>query len=574
MAVTADPAATSRSAPAPTRSCLRRCWLLTFGAFVVLGLIWSLAQPLLSTADEGQHFLDAEAVWHGQVFPRLVAGPGPMDDAVLHVRNLGAASGSKDGFRCFNYDLDRSAACYTATVQVTKRPVDSLSYLAREPILPGLLTGLPIALDPSAFTLYVGRFLDTLLSAAVLATAITMALRRGRRLMVLGVVVAFTPCAVAETGAFGSSPVEVAAALLAWTAAALLLDGEPMTGPFAVLCGVAGVGLALARPLSPAWLAVLVAAVLVARFGRGRLRALARPGSARIVIGVTALASLVAAWWALSIEAPISPNDHVVRTQHIPATLGGRLHLLRITLWHVWRELVGATGGSYVGPRWMTFTWIVLIAVVVIAGFVIARARGRLVIALIAVCFLGISNIFKLVEMPTLGLFWHGRYDLPTLIGLMIVPCMLIEQRLGHRRGVTAAGAAIVAVAAALQIVDYYGALHRFAVGDAGAWAFWQWTTGWHPPVPLTLLLVAGPLALVATYAWLTTLLREPSLPGSAGTDSTRTDSTRTDSTGTDSTRTGVARTGIAPAHAISPAETAVAARPGPLRRRPRRLGG
>src|SRR5215210_638967 len=72
-----------RLARVPTR--FRTVWLVTFGLVLVIGTLWSLAQPLFSGADELEHVKRAEAVMRGQWLPPLKSAPSQVMAAEVEV---------------------------------------------------------------------------------------------------------------------------------------------------------------------------------------------------------------------------------------------------------------------------------------------------------------------------------------------------------------------------------------------------------------------------------------------------------------------------------------------------------
>jgi hypothetical protein len=474
-------------------------WICTFLAFVAAGTVWNLTQPLLSTADEGQHFLDAQAVWSGQFVPRLVPG-GSTDDGVIHVHNLVGAESRKHGFRCFNFLPDRSARCDTAPLVTTSHEVDVGSYVAREPPLPSLLNGLPAFVDPDRTGFVLSRLLDTIMSAAVLATALAMCVQRRRPLLAAGVVVAFTPCALAETGAIGTSPLEVAAAILTWTAVALLVDGEAMRARFATLLVVAATAFVLSRPLSVLWLAITALTIPLA-CTRARLREILASTSGRIATAVVAVASLAAAAWAEWIEAPATPHSHYVERERIPQGILARINLVLSSLHNTFPHMIGAVGGDYGGPWPTVLIWTALAGTLVLAGIAVAPARLARTIIVLVGAFFGVSFVVQVIGLPQFGYFWHGRYDLPTFAGVVILAAMPLDGAV-TRLPRLARLATVVLVGAALgQILELAASIRRFAVGLKGTLDPFSWGHGWHPPVPSVVLLAVGIVVLAGTYA-------------------------------------------------------------------------
>lgn len=471
-------------------------WWVTFGLFVAVGVIWNLAQPLLSGADEPAHFVEAEAVWTGQLLPRVVPVPSlAMDTGVVHVRALG-----HDDVDCYDHHPNRPASCTGGVFTVSRRPEWTTTYVAREPPLPAVLNGLPVRIAPGPLGLRLGRLLDSVLSAAFLATALALAAGRRRPFLALGVVVAFTPEALAETGVLGSSQLEIGAAVLVWTLVALLLEGErPTRGLLALLTG-ASAALALARPISFVWVA-LAGLALLAGSRRRCLAELLRARATLAGLAVVAAAMAVAVGWYFWATAPANPA--FVRHIRLPANWVGDLAVALRGARDDWLQAIGQTGGDYSGPWWMTLLWTALLGATVGTGLLWASKRRVVVVVLLVVALLGLPTAVKAVEVPHLWLFWHGRYDIPTLAGVTILAASALDRVAGRVAELGRLATAGVALAGLGQVAEFAGTLRRFCVGEDGPLNPLRWGHGWQPPLPALVLLPLGAVVIGAAYWWL-----------------------------------------------------------------------
>jgi hypothetical protein len=469
-------------------------WWVTFVSFVLVGVVWNLAQPRLSGADEPAHFLEAEAVWSGQLVPPLAASATlPMDTSVVHVRSL-----SHDDVACYNHHPNHPASCVHGDFKVSRHSQRTTSYVGREPPLPAYLNGLPVFLDPGATGLFIGRLLDAVLESACLATAIAMAATRRRPLLIVGVVVALTPEALAQTGVLGSSQLEIAAASVVWTTIALLMDGEPPTKRFVALLGGASVLLALARPISFVWLALAAFALLIG-CDRRRLSSLLRSGAVQVGLGIVAVAVGGALVWYFAATAPDNPL-FILHFHHVPTSRIGDLSVVLGGVQNDWLQTIGQTGGDYSGPWWMTLLWTALLGLCVGAGLLWSSARRVVVIVFLLAALFIIPTAIKTIELPHLWEFWHGRYDIPTLSGVVIIATSALDRAFPRVPAARLATGAIV-LAGIGQIAEFAGALRRFCVGVNGTLNPLEWKRGWHPPVPAFGLLLAGIAIIALAYA-------------------------------------------------------------------------
>ena len=152
-----------------------------------------------------------------------------------------------------------------------------------------LMVGSPGAVDSSATGVYLMRLVHAALCAALVASAVVTAARDGRNRLVLWGSPPLTPMALLLFGAVNPSGLEIAAAILLWTALGALLLSTERRHPGAAVArvGVGGSLLALSRPGSPLWVFLIVVA-LACLTDRHRLRALRAYRGAWLAAGVIA----------------------------------------------------------------------------------------------------------------------------------------------------------------------------------------------------------------------------------------------------------------------------------------------
>ena len=469
-------------------------WVTVFLGFLVVGTVWSLAQPPFSGIDELQHFNEAEAVWSGQFIPPLTPDGAQFESGLIHVKYPPFGAG------CFIAKIAVPASCDRITFRQPARQQTAIDYVSREPPLPALLTGLPSYLAPDRVGFYLSRALDTLIGAAGIATAVSLALSRRRPLLLVGVILAVTPSVVAGLGALGTSQLEIAAASVLWVAVALLIDGEPPRRRLALLTGVAAVVLVLSRPISFVYLGLAVVALLIAT-DRARLLALARNRTLQITAVCAAVATLFMVGWYVLVSAP--PNPHWLQILGV-SNVSGLSQRISIPLGDTqkyWLEAVGLVGYDYTGLWWMTLAWTALAATAVGVALLFVRQTRRLVaVAFLVAILLILPVIAQAITLPSTYLYWEGRYDIPTLAGILILATSTLDGRLCElpelRRLVTTVFVAAPVLGAILLI----GALRRYTVGVNGTLNPFAWGSGWRPPLPVVGLIVFGLVALAATY--------------------------------------------------------------------------
>jgi hypothetical protein len=477
----------------------RRAWLVTFAAFVLVGTIWSVSQPVFAGADEIMHAYESEAVWSGQFLPPLTTAlTSQIKAGVEHVDVL------TTGQSCFDVDHTQSAKCDSISLhgKAEMGPVDN--YISREPPLSAIVTGLPFALAPDRTGFYLSRFLTALLGASLFATAVALALSRRRHVLFLGILVAVTPSIVAEWGVLGTSQMEIGAALVLWVCITLFLNGERLTRSFVGLLFGSFMLLLLSRPISFVYAGAVVIAVLVCA-NRARLRELLEAPYVKPLLIASFCVVVFALVWFVAAEAP--PNYPVyLRALHLPHITSWEQRI-SFSLGYVqdfWNQMIGAIGANeYAGPAWLTIAWTLLAGGFIGAGILLAvRRRAAVIVGLLGFLFL-LSVGAQAFYLPKLYLTWQGRYDLPTFVGIVVLSAGSIEGRLG-RTELTRMMPFVVIVVAGLQVVEFAGVLRRYVVGTNGPLNPFGWGSGWHPPLmAATTLLVVGIVVIVGAYGGL-----------------------------------------------------------------------
>jgi hypothetical protein len=512
----------SRDEPLGQRPTFRTLWFVSFLAFVCLGSIWSLGQPLFSGADEIEHFKKAQAVVTGQ-YTQGRTSPGTSWDwtsPTLRFRSLPAQTlagevnvhvPTAQGFFCFIATPSVGAACDKTTLSSSWPATRTLTYEAHQPLPAYLLSGGPVVLDPRPTGLYWSRFLTSVVGAAFLATSVALAFSRRRPFLLVGILVAATPAMIAGLGVLSSSPLEIGSAGLLWTTMALLVDGEPPTARFVALMAAAASILAVARPVSFLWVGVAGLALLIL-LRPEKLKALVRLRSVRIGGAATLLAVVAGVAWYKVYGA--RPDPLYLPGLHLayPIDISGRLSASLSPMKSYWLEAIGSLGYpdtvkayalDYSGPWLVQLGWTAMIALVVGAGALFAGRRRRLTLGVLIVILLALPILINYIYLPRTGYFWQGRYDLPLLGGIIILGAAQVDKvraRLPELRR-TAMGA--VVLCGALEMVEFVGGLRRFTVGINGSLSPFDWGSGWHPPAPALSLLALMAVALLGTYGWL-----------------------------------------------------------------------
>lgn len=469
---------------------------------MVVAVVWIIAQPPYSGSDEPAHFAEAQALYSGQFLPKLIPYYAEFESGVATVRL------PSNGSSCFITNPVVSAGCDQQSFKGNPTLKKAYIYVSREPFLVPLLTGLPAYLSPHRTGLYLARFLNALIGAALFATSVAMALSRRRPFLLLGIVLAATPSVIAGFGVLGTSTLEIGSAALVWVSVALLMDGETMTRGLRWAFTVGSVLLLLSRPISFVYLALALLALAIASRRRNWLPVI-RGRDGAITVVVVGVVGVFALAWYLVVTAPYNPNYFAVQ------------HLAPITTWHerislpigasanYWSQAIGAVGyNEYNGPWWMTLIWTLVCGAAAGLGILLGRWRRAVAVAMLFVVLLGLQVVVQAVTVSKIDLFWQGRYDLPVLAGILILSIATLDhhrRRLPELRRLAPVG---IAFAGLGQLMLFLGAERRYIVGVKGTFDPLTWSSGWRPPIPVVLLVAAGIIAIASLYTLLVLHLR------------------------------------------------------------------
>ena len=484
---------------------MRRWWWLSLLGFFALGAAWALALPANGSYDEKDHIVRAYAVAGGQLKPAT---------STLNWR----------GFRTPAYPVPAGLLPTNDTIDCTwvddpprvpscqvwragDDPVLTPTGAARYSPVYYLPVGLPLRLSPDMRGILLARLLSALLSAALLAGAVSAAARLGSRLLPLGILLAATPLVPGLTGAVNPNGLEISAGVLAFSALLALLRAPGLDGAatrrLLVSLAVAVTLLLTLRQLGPALLGLAVlACVPLAR--PGRLRALARRRDARLLLGGAALggAAYGVGWVLYSGLGEAVTGGRVTQPMGLIEALS-RILTVRAGPWA--EQVAGQFGyGEVHLPLAARLGWYLLVAALVVPALALSGRRARLATVGVAVACFVLLVALDLYFLPRLGWFSQGRYAMPALVGVVLIPASgrRLAARLHELGWLRPYVATLAGAAALLQLYALMVTMTRFQAGtDAATDPF---AGDWHPLVgsaPPVLAEVAG-LGLLVAVAW------------------------------------------------------------------------
>lgn len=399
----------------------RRAWLVTAALLTLAGAAWAFSTPLMSGADESDHAIRAAAVVRGQPVGGATRELLGHPNVFIEVEVPEAYSEARVVSTCFidppddNPDQTFQRAgekeC-RSSMQGGFRTVTTTTLQYRGQPSYYAVVGLPTLIWPGAAGVTAMRVLSGAMTAALLAAALLTARSLpGSPLLPIAVLAGATPVCLWLSGQVNSGGFEIAAALLLWSSAVVLVRAEVPTGRMVTGVGLSFTLLTICRGLSPAFgLGVLAVVALVS--DRARLRSLTRRRDVRIWGSVGAVATLASVAWLAFIQLRYPLDAR-------PGT--GVASALGSWDWYL-RQAVGVFGvNEIVLPLPAVMAWGAVVAVIVAVGLASASGRDRAVVGLFAVGAFALNVTAEGLSFPPIGYYWQGRYVLPLLVGVAVL---------------------------------------------------------------------------------------------------------------------------------------------------------
>jgi hypothetical protein len=470
---------------------------VAFLLITTLGCLWALASPLFSVPDEPAHTIRAAAASRGQILPgeRTAAGFSTTVEVPAIFTEASAVP------ICYAFNGNVPAGCAVPfTGSTATRDVETNA--GYYPPAFYAVVGLPSLPFPSATGVYLMRGISAAICGALLASAVASAWALPRpRLLVSGIAFAVTPMVLFLAGSVNPSGIEIAAAVCLWAAlgVVLLVPDAPDRGRLLARVGVAGSILALSRPLSPFFVALIVATT-VAMAGWRPLRALARDRRAQVAAGAVAVACVITTAWVrgygtldqtvggAGTNAPILENARIAAGK-TPVQV---------------QQMVGVFGWLDTGPATLSvYVWLIAVGALLLVGLASSGRREVVVLLALVAAVVAVPIALEAPRAATQGFPWQGRYSLPLAAGIPILASLQIDRaRLLPDRVVRALGTCLLSLFVVGHLYAHFWATRRYTAGVNGN-LNWLTAPGWHPTVPVWLLFVGFVLALPLTAAML-----------------------------------------------------------------------
>lgn len=470
---------------------------------MLLVTAWVFSNPPGYGPDEPAHYTKALGAGRGEFFGGVGGfpeGPGFGPDQLRWInqaaRAIDVPAGlAPDGLPCSaSLDAGVSAGCVKTLPSPPAGARDTYvgTYQPFLYVLPGIFAR---AASTATEGILLARVAGALTGIVLLVAAAGLLWRPGEGgLPLVGLVVATTPMVLFLASAVSANGPEICAGICL-VAAALRLSRPGEASPF-VWSAAAGAGavLALSRSLGPAFV-LLIALVPVGLLGSRRAWKVVgdggrwAAGSAAVVF--VAIAAGVGWEIARQPHPPVDPVSTALVRQAVRDTFG-----------YLLRQQIGVFGWNEVrlpaqAHRW----WVACLVGMVVLAAVLARWRGRLVLAG-AVAAGVVVSISVFITVNRTGFPMQGRYVLPFVVTVPLLAGELVSR---SRERLPALARIpllplVTVVAAGGHFAGWAVNARRSAVGIYGP-LYFSGHSQWQPPLgwgPWLVMAATGSLLLIA----------------------------------------------------------------------------
>ena len=402
---------------------------LLIAGFALLSLAWVFSNPPGAGPDEAANYIKAVGVGQGELLgargPLPAAQAGPFSSDALRL----AWSASTTRWVRVPARLAPTEFAQSDIPSPTQ-PTYVGTYQPFMYLLPGLVTRL--AGQPLA-ALLLARLVTALICLALLGTAAWLLATPARGgLSLVGLLLAVTPLVVFLTSVVSASGFEICAGICVFAAVLRIARSEPPPRTVFVALTIAGVILALSRPLGVIWLG-LELALLLLLVGPARLVRLIRTGGPASWLAAGSL--LAAAGLGVGWELTIEPHHHTTMAElfyYLPRAI----ELLPLDL----KQAVGIfgwldtwmPGGAYV-------LWATALGLMLIGAITLGTRRQRLILGLLTLATIGVAlGIGAAIIMPIGGAPLQARYFLAFAVTVPLYAGEVIALNAGRLRLVKA----------------------------------------------------------------------------------------------------------------------------------------
>jgi hypothetical protein len=461
---------------------------------VGLGLLlvaWSIGNAPFTSPDEADHFTRSASLVRGQLLGDPV-GPAPVEPGREGVRLRFGRETTRSvsipaaidpaGLDCNVLQPARPATC----TQTRHGPgsVDVESAVATYDPLPSVAPGLAtlVVHGNATASLRAARLAGALLALVLIALGLSCATGAWSR---IGASLALTPGTLFVIASVNPNSLEIAGAL----ALALPLFRVALTGVAErralVAMAAGGVAMVGSRPTSIGWLAVALAAALIAS---PDLRATVRGRRGLWPVALAWAAAIVASVLWEKLAEPSPPRG----------LNGSSLHAAISYVPEMGREYLGVFGALDTRPpAWLSLPLVACLGSLLVLALLRAGARARRALLAVLAAILVLPLTLNATVLWFTGFALQARHVTallvlaPALAGVALDACGLRPAR--------AARLAIASSWGVSQVAFWLFDVHRHVVGTGGRWAILGDRPAWLPGPVLVWAIVAAAGALAAS---------------------------------------------------------------------------
>jgi hypothetical protein len=445
----------------------RLWWWSAFAAFVVTGVGWTMAMPLLAQPDEPSHAIRAAAIAQGELTWK--AREEFIYEEFFFVRRTNTVVDVPEGYAtledipvCFTFESGRDASC-ASEISSASEIIEARPYTGTYPPLTAVVQS-PGGHFDAPVGLVVMRLCTVVVTAALLASGVVAVRRLGGGANAVGFALVLTPVTISIMAAINPSALELAAAACLWPSLIDVLRAEDVHRRSVWRAVIAATVLILSRPISPAFLVVVVLTTMIAVPWRARARELYHERRSWVWALILVASFAFATVWILKFRP-----DHAIIGAPDPRTTAEQIDT---SLGYIPRragQLVGSIGWLDVPlPNFLVSIWLAVAAFIGFVALVLGTWRMRLALVVLTAGVILGPTIAEVPSASEYGLIWQGRYTLPIAFGLPILAgWTLHERRVDRAMVVRILGTLIVLACAAANVLAVAVALTDRQTGRA-----------------------------------------------------------------------------------------------------------
>lgn len=475
-----------------------RVFLTTLAAVLLMQTAWALVVPPFRGIDEHDHAYKAAAVARGDWSADHETSPSGREFLAVPRDLVDAATPVCESWAYTDPDNCRpqgDAGDGLIWVSSSAGRYNPIAYF---------FIGTGARAFDGTTALYAMRGASALLSGVLIALA-AVAVRRWARTPwpAVAFVLTATPTMLYSTMVAAPNGLEVAGAVLVWSALLGLVSMPEDRRWFLAMATIGALPLVAVRSLGPLWCLLIV--VTIGLFlGLGGVRALLRRPVTWVCAGVVAVATAAGVAWTLTAgtNAPGPPDPMADSYPTVWRFLPNEM-----LLWVL--QSIGAfpsrddpaPSGVY---ALVLFAW----AVLTFLAWRAARRSERLILAWVVAVSAAVPLAATIVTYESIGTAWQGRYGYPFTMGFLLICGLVLDRtRQPAPRWIVWAAAALLTTA---ETIGQLALLADERVGSPLAG-----TDAW--PTPSPLLVVALQAAACAVLAYAGARMRSPA-PAAAKT--------------------------------------------------------